>query len=143
MTETRSIVIERELPHTPEKVWRALTQSHLMAEWLMNNDFEPVIGRKFNFRAAPMPQWNGVTDCEVRTIRPFEELSYSWKSSGEEAATGVDTIVTWTLTPMPGGVRLRMEQSGFQMTGDNFFQGAAYGWQHMLGTLEQVLAKLD
>lgn len=143
MTDTRSIVIERDLPHPPEKVWRALTQPHLMAEWLMRNDFEPTVGRKFNFRAEPMPQWNGVTDCEVLTVRPFEELSYSWNSSGDQAAGGLRSTVTWTLTPTDSGVRLRMEQSGFRPQDGNFFQGAGYGWQRMLGTLEQILAKLD
>ena len=65
---TRSIVIEREIHQPPEKIWRALTQSALIEEWLMKNDFQPVVGRKFNFRAAPMAHWNGVTDCEVLAV---------------------------------------------------------------------------
>jgi uncharacterized protein YndB with AHSA1/START domain len=80
---TRSIVIEREMPHPPEKVWRALTQGLLIEEWLMNNDFQPVVGNRFSFRAAPMAHWNGVTDCEVLVVEPAERLSYSWNASGE------------------------------------------------------------
>ena len=69
-TATRSIVVERVMHHTPEKVWRALTQGPLIEEWLMKNDFRPVVGHKFNFRAEPMPQWNGVVDCEVLIVEP-------------------------------------------------------------------------
>ena len=106
----RSIVIERMMPHPPEKIWRALTQSALIEDWLMKNDFQPVVGRKFNFRADPMPGWNGVTDCQVLMVEPNERLSYSWNASGDEAVNGLKTIVTWTLTPVEGGTIVRMEQ---------------------------------
>ncbi len=86
-----SLLIERELPHPPEKVWRALTQSALIEEWLMKNDFEPVVGRKFTLRMAPAPHWNGVTDCEVLAVEPHRALAYSWNSSGEEAENGLKT----------------------------------------------------
>ena len=91
MTEAaapRSVLIERELPHPPEKVWRALTQSALIEEWLMKNDFEPVVGRRFTLRMAPRPHWNGVTDCEVLEVEPYRRLAYSWKSSGRKPKTG-------------------------------------------------------
>jgi len=140
---TRSIVIERELPHPPEKIWRALTQGPLIEEWLMKNDFQPVVGHKFNFRAAPMPHWNGVTDCEVLLVEPNARLSYSWNASGEEAATGLKTVVTWTLTPVKGGTRVRMEQSGFRPEEEANYRGASYGWQRMVGALERVVAGLD
>jgi uncharacterized protein YndB with AHSA1/START domain len=139
---TRSIVVEREMPHPPEKIWRALTQGALIEEWLMKNDFQPVVGHKFNFRAEPMPQWNGVTDCEVLVVEPHRRLAYSWNSSGEEAARGIRTVVTWTLTPTRGGTRVRMEQSGFRPEDEPFYQGAGYGWQRMVGGLERVVAKL-
>src|SRR5882762_1423958 len=100
---TRSLVVEREMPHPPEKIWRALTEGSLIEEWLMKNDFQPRVGHRFNFRAEPMPHWNGVTDCEVLTVEPKERLSYSWNASGEEAANGLKTVVTWTLTPAEGG----------------------------------------
>ena len=82
MTTTRSVVIEKELPHPPAKVWRALTQGALIKEWLMDNDFQPIVGHKFNFRATPVPNWNGVIDCEVLVVEPDKKLSYSWGSMG-------------------------------------------------------------
>ena len=140
---TRSIVIERVMPHPPEKIWRALTQSHLIEEWLMKNDFQPVVGNKFNFRAEPMPGWNGVTDCEVLIVEPNERLSYRWDASGEEAANGLKTVVTWTLTPAKAGTLVRMEQSGFRAQDERFYQGAGFGWQKMIAALEKVAAGLD
>ena len=86
-----SLIIEREMPHPPEKIWRALTQGALLEEWLMKNDFQPVVGHRFNFRAAPMPHWNGVVDCEVLVVEPNSRLAYSWNASGEEAASGLKT----------------------------------------------------
>jgi uncharacterized protein YndB with AHSA1/START domain len=145
MTEaaaTRSLVIEREMPHSPKTIWRALTEGPLIEEWLMKNDFQPVVGHRFNFRATPMPHWNGVTDCQVLVVEPWEQLSYSWNASGEEAAKGVKTIVTWTLTPTKGGTRVRMEQSGFRPEEEANYQGANYGWQRFIGSLEQVVAGL-
>jgi uncharacterized protein YndB with AHSA1/START domain len=146
MTEAaaqRSVLIERELPHPAEKVWRALTQSALIEEWLMRNDFEPIIGRKFTLRATPAPRWNGVTDCQVLAVEPYKMLAYSWNSSGEEAENGLKTIVTWTLSGTPGGVLLRMEHSGFREDQTVNFQGATYGWRKFFDQLERVAGRLD
>jgi uncharacterized protein YndB with AHSA1/START domain len=140
---TRSVIVERQMRHPPEKIWRALTQGPLIEDWLMKNDFQPVVGHKFNFRTAPMPHWNGVTDCEVLAVEPHERLSYSWDASGEEAANGLKTVVTWTLTPTEGGTHLRMEQSGFRLQDENNYQGAVYGWQRLVDGLERVTAGLD
>ena len=139
----RSIVIERVMPHPPEKIWRALTQGALIEAWLMKNDFQPVVGHKFNFRATPMPHWNGVVDCEVLVVEPHARLSYSWNASGEEAAGGLKTVVTWTLTPTKGGTLVRMEQSGFRPQDKANYQGANHGWQRYVGGLERVVAGLD
>jgi len=140
---TRSVVVEREMPHPAEKIWRALTQGPLIEEWLMKNDFQPVVGHRFKFRAEPMPQWNGVTDCEVLVVEPHKRLSYRWSASGEQAETGPRTVVTWTLTPTKTGTIVRMEQSGFRPEDQGFYQGATYGWRRMVGELEQVVARLD
>ncbi len=140
---TRSIVIEREMPYPPEKIRRALTQSPLIEEWLMKNDFRPVVGLRFNFRAVPMPHWNGVVDCQVLAVQPHERLSYSWNASGEEAAGGLKTVVTWTLRPTTGGTLVRMEQSGFRPEDEANYQGASYGWRRYIGGLERVAAGLD
>ena len=139
---TQSLVIERDLPHAPEKVWRALTQGALIEDWLMKNDFQPVVGHKFSFRATPMPHWNGVTDCEVLAVDPCRRLSYSWNASGGEAANGLKTVVTWILTPTRDGVLLRMEQSGFRPDDKRNYQGAAYGWPKYLDGLARVAASL-
>jgi uncharacterized protein YndB with AHSA1/START domain len=141
-TGTRSVVVEREMPHPPEKIWRALTQRPLLEAWLMQNDFQPVVGHRFNFRAAPTPHWNGVVDCQVLVVQPHQRLSYSWDASGEEAAGGIRTVVTWTLTPTEGGTGVRMEQSGFRPQDDANYQGAQYGWQKFIAGLERVTAEL-
>jgi uncharacterized protein YndB with AHSA1/START domain len=133
---TRSVVLEREMPHPPEKVWRALTQGALIEEWLMKNDFQPVVGHRFTLRASPAPNWNGEIDCEVLVVEPHTRLSYSWGS------LGLTSVVTWTLTPTQGGVKVRMEQSGFRPDQDNNYKGANYGWQRFVAGLEKVVAGL-
>ena len=139
---TRALVVERVMPHPPEKIWRALTQGPLIEAWLMQNDFQPVVGHRFNFRATPMPHWNGVVDCEVLVVEPNERLSYSWSKSGDEAAGGLRTVVTWTLAPVKGGVLVRMEQSGFRPEDEANYQGASHGWQRFVTALERVAAGL-
>lgn len=133
-----SLVIERVFAHSPQKLWRALTEGPLLAQWMMNNDFEPVVGRAFQFRAEPMPNWNGIVDCKVVSIEPIQRLSYSWGVGG-----GLEWIVLWTLTPIEGGTHVRMEQSGFRPDQKTAYQGANYGWQKFLGNLEPLLAALD
>ncbi|MEA3130695.1 MAG: hypothetical protein QOF46_2490 [Paraburkholderia sp.] len=131
LTETRSVVVERELPHPPEKIWRALTQPHLIEEWLMKNDFKLVAEHRFNLRA----DW-GAVDCQVLAIEPNRTLSYTW------AAYGLESIVTWTLSPTSTGTHLRMEQSGFRQDQEQAYLGAKGGWQHFFANLEQVLARI-
>jgi uncharacterized protein YndB with AHSA1/START domain len=142
MTEERSVVIERVMAHPAEKVWRALTQSALIDEWLMKNDFQPVVGHRFSFRAAPMPHWNGVVDAQVLVVEPCRRLSYSWNTTGGEASKGLTTVVTWTLTPTEDGVLVRMEQSGFQPEDEFNYRGASYGWPRILDSLANALVKL-
>jgi uncharacterized protein YndB with AHSA1/START domain len=139
----RAVIIEREMPYPPERVWRALTQGSLLEEWLMKNDFQPVVGHRFNFRGTPMPRWNGVTDCEVLVVEPNQRLSYTWNASGEEAMSGPKTVVTWTLTPTSGGTHVRMEQAGFRPEQKFNYEGATYGWQQMFAGLERVVAGLE
>jgi uncharacterized protein YndB with AHSA1/START domain len=134
---TRSLVIERELPHAPEKIWRALTQGALIKEWLMDNDFQPVVGHRFNFRSTPVPNWDGIIGSEVLVVEPNKKLSYSWGSMG------LESIVVWTLTPSGGGTLLRMEQSGFGPDQEANYQGANYGWRKFIGGLERVLDGLQ
>jgi uncharacterized protein YndB with AHSA1/START domain len=130
-TETRSVVVERELPHPPAKIWRALTQGALIEEWLMKNDFEPVVGHRFNLRA----DW-GAVDCQVMVVEPNKTLSYTW------GAYGLESVVTWTLTPTRTGTHLRMEQAGFRPDQQQAYQGAKGGWQQFFANLERVVAGL-
>jgi uncharacterized protein YndB with AHSA1/START domain len=131
-TEARSVVVEREIPYPPEKIWRALTQPHLIEDWLMKNDFKPVLDHRFNLTA----DW-GAVDCRVLEVEPNKTLSYTW------AAYGLESVVTWTLTPASTGTHLRMEQQGFRPDQQQAYQGAQYGWQQFLAKLEQVLARID
>lgn len=135
--QTRSVVVEREMAHPPEKIWRALTESFLMEEWLMSNDFQPVVGHRFTFRAAPVPGWNGIIESEVMVVEPYARLAYSWGTMGMENA------VTWTLTPTEGGTRLRMEQSGFRADQEQNYKGATYGWRRFIGNLERVVEEMN
>jgi uncharacterized protein YndB with AHSA1/START domain len=64
----------------------------------------------------------------VLVVEPNERLSYSWNASGDEAAGGLKTIVTWTLTPTTGDTLVRMEQSGFRPEEEANYQGASHGW---------------
>ncbi len=125
---TRSVVTERELSHPVEKVWRALTHGPLLEEWLMKNNFEPIVGRRFEFRA----DW-GAVEGQVLTIEPNKELSYSWE------AFGLKSVVTWTLTATQTGTHLRVEQAGFRQDQNQAYQGAKYGWQKFLADLERVV----
>ena len=130
--ETLFVVVEREIPYPPEKIWRALTQPHLIEEWLMKNDFTPVVGHRFNLRA----DW-GVVDCQVQAVEPNKTLSYTW------GAYGLESVVTWTLTPTSTGTHLRMEQSGFRPDQPQYYEGAKGGWQQFFTKLEQVLARTN
>jgi uncharacterized protein YndB with AHSA1/START domain len=131
-TETRSVVIERELQHPPEKVWRALSQPGLIQEWLMQNDFAPIVGHRFKLTA----DW-GHVDCEVLAVEPNRALSYTW------CAFGGRTVVSWTLTPKGTGTVLRMEQAGFPPDQRQAYHGAKLGWARFLGALDQVLGRVD
>ncbi|HVQ08069.1 MAG TPA: SRPBCC domain-containing protein [Allosphingosinicella sp.] len=134
---TKSIVVEREMPHAPGKIWRALTTSALIADWLMENDFEAELGRRFQFRAKPTPGWSGVTNCEVTELDPPNRLAYRW-GDGSESDSGLKTLVTWTLTPTATGTLVRMEQSGFRPEDEAGYQGMSGGWPHIVAGLERV-----
>lgn len=134
---TQSLVIEREMPYPPEKIWRALTQGPLIAQWLMANDFQAVVGYRFTFRSTPVPNWNGIIDSEVLVVEPNARLSYGWSSMG------LETVVNWTLMPTEGGTHLRMEQSGFPSKEGANYKGAKYGWNSFIGKLEHVVGGLQ
>ncbi|SCB36102.1 SRPBCC family protein [Rhizobium multihospitium] len=137
--EVRAVVVEREIAHPPAKVWRALTQPHLIAEWLMKNDFVPVLGHRFSFRS----DWGGVLDCEVLVVEPDARLSYRWNFAHDDPAFDLKSVVTFTLTQTDKGTRLRMEQVGFRPDQKQAYGGAKAGWRQFLERLEQVLAEVS
>ncbi len=129
---TRSVVVEREIPCPPEKIWRALTQPHLIEEWLMRNNFKPVVDHRFELSA----DWGGV-ECQVQAVEPNKTLSYTWDTKD------LESVVTWTLTPTGRGTHLRMEQTGFRADQQSYYRGATVGWLKFLTALEEVLARID
>jgi uncharacterized protein YndB with AHSA1/START domain len=131
------VVIEKELPHPPQKIWRALTEGALIKEWLMDNDFQPTVGHQFQFRSTPVPNWNGVIDCEVKVVELNKKLSYSW------GAFGMESVVVWTLVATEGGTLVRMEHSGFLPDQEQAYKGATYGWRKFIAGLERVVAGLQ
>jgi len=138
-SDIRTVVVEREIAHPPEKLWRALTRPHLIAEWLMANDFLPDVGHRFQLRG----EWGGVLDCEVLEVEPGETLSYTWNHASADAAFNLESVVTFTLIPVGKGTLLRMEQTGFRPEQNQAFGGARMGWQQFFGKLEQLLERLD
>jgi uncharacterized protein YndB with AHSA1/START domain len=138
-TETRTAIVEREFAHPPERLWRALTQPHLIEEWLMKNDFVPAVGHRFKLSG----EWGGVLDCEVLEIEPNRTLSYSWNFDHEDPAYKLESVVTFTLEPTAAGTHLRVEQAGFRPEQKQAFGGAQAGWKTFLGKLDELLERID
>lgn len=136
-SEIRTVTVERQVPHPPEKIWRALTQPHLLEEWLMQTDFKPVEGQKFTLRNQPRPDVSVVIEGEVLAIEPHKTLSYSWR------AFGLDSVVTFTLEPTSAGTLIRMEQTGFRPDQDLAYKGSRAAWTQYLAALEQLVATID
>ncbi len=137
--ETRSVVVERDIPCPPEKLWRALTQPHLIEEWLMKNDFQPVVGHSFQLRG----DWGGVLDCQVLAVEPHRRLSYTWDFRNDDPNFALKSVVTFTLTPTSTGTHLRLDQAGFRSSQKQALGGALHGWNQFFGKLEQVLSKSE
>jgi uncharacterized protein YndB with AHSA1/START domain len=137
-SQAESLSFEFDLHHPPEKVWRALTDPVLLAEWLLpvvDGKLEP--GSAFTFKTHPYPGWDGCVNCRVLEIEVHKKLSYAWVV-GDMA---LDTVVTFTLTPTASGTRLSLVQSGFKPEQKQNFGGARYGWSMMGGKLVDLLAK--
>ena len=136
-SQTDSISFEFDLPHSPEKVWRALTDPVLLAEWLL-----PVVGLKlepdatFTLKAPPQPGWDGTVNCRFVEIEAKRKLTYTW------VVGDIDTVVSFTLTPTASGTRLSLVQSGFKPEQKKNFGGARYGWKLMGGKLADLLGRI-
>jgi uncharacterized protein YndB with AHSA1/START domain len=142
--QPRAIIVDEVLPHSPERVWRMLTQPELIAQWLMPNDFQPVVGHKFNFRTQPMGDWDGVVHCEVLEVRPLQSLRYSWVGgSDSHSAYGSKLVstVTWTLAAVGGGTRVRMAHEGFGPGNNYAYDAMSSGWGRILGRIDKLIAE--
>lgn len=138
-SQGETLAFEFDLQHAPEKVWRALTDPELLAEWLLPVvGFRPEAGAAFTFRTQPYPGWDGTVNCRILEIDPHRKLRYAWVV-GDMA---IDTVVTFTLEPTATGTRLSLEQSGFKPEQKQNFGGARYGWKMMGGKLVELLAKV-
>lgn len=109
----KTLTFEWFFPQEQEVVWECLTNPDLVGEWLMPNDFKPVVGHQFEFRSKPQPGWSGIVYCEVRTVEPMTRLIYTWTSGKSRTDLDMSTTVTWTLTQEANGTRLRLEHAGF------------------------------
>jgi uncharacterized protein YndB with AHSA1/START domain len=136
-SQTESIAFEFDLHHSPQKVWRALTDPVLLTEWLLpvvELELEP--GAAFTFKTQPHPGWDGTVSCRILEIEEHRKLSYAW------TVPFLDTVVTFTLTPTASGTRLHLVQSGFKPDQKQNFGGARYGWRMMGGKLVELLARI-
>jgi uncharacterized protein YndB with AHSA1/START domain len=136
-SQTESLSFEFDLHHSPEKVWRALTDPVLLAEWLLPViDLELEPGAAFTFKSQPQPGWDGVVNCRFLEIEAHRKLSWRW------VVGDIDTVVTFTLTPTPSGTQLSLVQSGFRPDQKQNLGGARYGWKMMGGKLVDLLARI-
>ena len=130
-------------PHSPETVWDYLTKPELLSQWLMENDIQPIIGHKFQFRSKP--NWDidfdGIVHCEILEVVSLKRLSYSWKCNPTDSGHKIDTIVMWTLAPRDNGTELNLHQTGFkEKEYDNFYLAMKNGW---VQRVEQLLQNLN
>jgi uncharacterized protein YndB with AHSA1/START domain len=146
-TRTRSIVLDFDFAQPPDRVWRALTDPHLMEQWLMPNTFEPRVGHRFQFQTRPVAGWDGTVHCEVLTVEPERCLAYTW-TGGSTAIQGyghrLDTTVTWTLSPTAeGGTHVHLEHAGFTDDDTFAYENMGNGWRTEIArALAQVAATL-
>jgi uncharacterized protein YndB with AHSA1/START domain len=142
-SQSESLSFEFDLNHGPGKVWRALTDPVLLAEWLLpvvELKLEP--GAAFAFKTQPYPGWDGTVNCRILEIDAPRKLSYTWVVGDKGESISLDTVVTFTLTPTASGTRLSLVQSGFKPDQKQNFGGARYGWKMMGGKLVDLLARI-
>lgn len=141
--QTQDIVVDEVFPHAPETIWKTLTSGALMSRWIMApTGFEPVEGNRFTFQTTPAGEWDGVIHCQVLEVLPNERFVYAWKG-GHEGNAGygsrLDTVVTWALSKVDNGTRLRLVHSGFMTPkNDTAFKNMSQGWKKVLSQIGAV-----
>jgi uncharacterized protein YndB with AHSA1/START domain len=147
MADSHEIVVDEVFPHTPELLWKTLTTPELMGRWLKMtpSGFEPTKGKHFTYQTTPAGEWDGVIHCQVLKVMPNESLVYAWKG-GHEGNVGygsrLETVVTWTLSRVKNGTRLRLVHSGFVLPKNNTaFKGMSEGWSTVLQRIETIAAE--
>ena len=142
-SDTQDIVVDEVFPHAPETIWKTLTTGELIGRWMMEaTGFEPVEGKHFTFQTRPAGAWDGTIHCQVLEAVPNERLVYVWKG-GHEGNVGygspLDTVVTWTLSRVENGTRLRLVHSGFVTPkNDTAFNNMSEGWKKVVHNLGDI-----
>ena len=140
---TQQIVVDEVLPHAPEAIWKTLTTGDLIGRWLMTpSGFEPVEGNRFTFQTTPAGEWDGTIHCRIVELVTNERLAYTWRG-GHEGNAGygspLDTVVTWTLSRVAGGTRLRLVHSGFVAPrNDSAYRSMGEGWEKVVHNVGDV-----
>jgi len=147
-TGTQEIVVDEFFPHAPETIWKLLTTGELIGRWLMApTGFEPVAGKRFTFQTTSAGAWDGVIHCQVLEATPNERLAYAWKGGHEQNVgygSPLDTVVTWTLSKVEGGTRLRLVHSGFVTPkNDSAFKTMSGGWKKVVQTIGTIAGGQD
>ncbi len=141
--ETKDIVIDEVFPHTAGTIWKALTSAQLIARWLMPpTGFEAVEGKDFTFQTKPGGAWDGVIHCRVLEVVANRRLVYAWKG-GDARNTGygapLDTVVTWSLTPVEAGTRIQLVHAGFVLPrNESAYTVMSGGWKTVVRQLDQI-----
>lgn len=145
---TQDIVVDEVFPHSPETIWKTLTDGDLIGRWMMPPiGFEPAVGKRFAFHTQPAGQWDGVIDCQVLEVVPNERFAYAWKGGHESNAgygSRLETVVTWTLSKVDEGTRVRLVHSGFVLPkNDTAYKNMSEGWQKVVRNLDAIAAEQD
>ena len=147
--KTQDIVVDQVFSHAPETIWKALTTSELMGRWIQMapTGFEPVNGKQFTLQTSPAGAWDGVIHCQVLEVIPNERLAYAWKG-GHESNVGygsrLDTVVTFTLSRVAEGTRVRLVHSGFVLSkNETTFKNLSEGWKKVVRNINTIATEAN
>ncbi|WP_375452781.1 SRPBCC domain-containing protein [uncultured Devosia sp.] len=146
--DTQDILVDEIFPHAPETIWKTLTTASLMGRWLMMpTGFEPVEGKRFTYQTKAAGAWDGTIHCQVLEVKPNERLVYAWTGGHEENVgygSRLDTVVTFMLSKIEGGTRLRLVHSGFVLPrNDTAFQNMSEGWKKVVVNIASIVDEKD